>query len=159
MIYVIILLAFALDFFLHTPSSFLSPHSPHCVYLCNCVLHKGIRSVLMRNCNCFFLPAFMDMFTRVDETQTGNMSSMRAACLMQYKKCFFNFFFTFFFPEEGICMKAYEAFHNFEPAADTEQWKQRRLRFRFYLTGTYNIFLNVLDSNGLYLDMWAICLQ
>lgn len=57
MIYVIILLTFALHFFFTLPPLSSSPSfslSPHCVYLCNCVLHKGIRSALMRNCNCFF---------------------------------------------------------------------------------------------------------
>lgn len=76
MIYVIILLAFAL----FSPSlSLLFPPLPpslflHCVHLCNCVLHKGIRRALMRNCNCFFQPCFMDMFTCVDIYASGALT-------------------------------------------------------------------------------------
>lgn len=91
MIYVIILLAFALFFLALPPLS--SPPSvslfPHCVHSCNCVLHKGIRSALMRNCNCFFQPCFMDMFTCVDilwATHTDNMCWMNECVLFKAKR-------------------------------------------------------------------------
>lgn len=68
MIYVIILLAFAHFFFTLPPLSSPPTFSlfPHCVHLCNCVLHKGIRSALMRNCNCFSVSLYGYVHVCVD---------------------------------------------------------------------------------------------
>lgn len=105
MIHVIILLAFVLLFFFTLPPLSSPPSfslSPHCVYLCNCVLHKGIRSALMRNCNCFFSLALWIcshvcacLWIFVRERQIENMAWMNVPCLMQNEYsieiiCFFS---------------------------------------------------------------------
>lgn len=154
MIYVIILLAFAHFFF--TPPPFSSPPSfsffPHCVHLCNCVLHKGIRSALMRNCNCFFSLALWICSRVCVDICAGDTDwqyVLNECALVKGKWIQFwnNMFFSLPYLRT-IGMKTRKVWektmlwntflHNNELKADTEQWKHNQPRLQ--LPDTIDMF-------------------